>query len=37
MIPKANHSTLQYSKFMPQPLMLNNLKLNGSIKTYNTF
>ena len=36
-VSKINHSTSQYSKFMPQPLMLKRLKLNGSIKTYKIF
>ena len=33
---KANHSTSQQSKSMPQPLMLKKLKLNSSMKTYKT-
>ena len=36
-IYKANHSILQQSKSMPQPVMLKKLKLNGSIKIYKTF
>ena len=34
---KANHSISQYSKPMPQPVMLKKLKLNGSMKIYKTF
>ena len=30
-ISKANHSLSQWSKSMPQPVMLKKLKLNGSI------
>ena len=33
-ISKANHSTSQQSKSMPQPVMLKKLKLNGSMNTY---
>ena len=33
-VSKANHSTSQLSKSMPQPVMLKKLKLNGSMKTY---
>ena len=36
-VSKANHSTSQLSKSMPQPVMLKKLKLNGSMKTYKTF
>ena len=36
-VSKANYSTSQYSKSMPQPLMLKKLKLTGSTKTYKTF
>ena len=36
-ISKTNHSISQYSKSMPQPVMLKKLKLNGSMKTYKTF
>ena len=36
-ISKANHSISQYSKSMPQPVMLKKLKLNGSMKIYKTF
>ena len=36
-ISKANYSISQQSKSMPQPVMLNKLKLNGSMKTYKTF
>ena len=35
-ISKANHSIPQESKSMPQPVKLNKLKLNGSMKTYKT-
>ena len=34
-ISKANHSILQESKSMPQPVMLKKMKLNGSMMTYN--
>ena len=34
---KANHSISQFSKSMPQPVMLKKLKLNGSMETYKTF
>ena len=30
---KANHSTSQLSKSVPQPLMLKRMKLDGSMKT----
>ena len=33
-VSKANHSTSQWSKSMPQPLILKKLKLIGSVKTY---
>ena len=36
-VSKANHSILQQSKSMPQPVMLKKLKLTGSMKTYKTF
>ena len=36
-VSKANHSISQYSKSMSWPIMLKKLKLNGSMKTYNTF
>ena len=36
-ISKANHSISQKSKSMPQPLMPKKLKMNSSMKTYNTF
>ena len=36
-VSKANHSKLQSSKSMFQPVMLRKLKLNGSMKTYKTF
>ena len=36
-VSKANHSTTQYSKSKPQPVMLKKLKLNNSLKTYKTF
>ena len=36
-VSKANQSISQLSKSIPQPVMLKKLKLNGSIKTYNTF
>ena len=36
-VSKANHSISQLSKFMPQPVMLKKLKLNGFMKTYKTF
>ena len=36
-VSKANHSILQLSKSMPQPVMLKKLKLNGFMKTYKTF
>ena len=32
-ISKANHSISQYSKSMPQPVMLKKLKLNSSMMT----
>ena len=35
-VSKANQSISQLSKSMPQPLTLKKLKLNGSMKTYNT-
>ena len=34
---KANHSISQFSKSMPQPVMLKKLKLNGFMKTYKIF
>ena len=34
---QANHLISQQSNSMPQPLMLKNLTLNGSMKTYKTF
>ena len=34
---QANHSVSQWSKSTPQPVMLQKLKLNGSMKTYETF
>ena len=36
-ISKANHSVSRLSKPMPQPVMLKQLKLNGSMKTYKIF
>ena len=36
-VSKANYSTSQLSKSMPQPVMLKKLKLNGFMKTYKTF
>ena len=36
-ISKEDHSVSQKSKSIPQPVMLKKLKLNGSMKTYNTF
>ena len=36
-ISKANHSTSQLSKSMPQPVMLKKLRLNGFMKAYKTF
>ena len=33
----CGHSISQLSKSMPQPVMLKELKLNGSMKTYKTF
>ena len=36
-VSKANHSTAQLSKSMPQPGTLKKLKLNGSMKIYKTF
>ena len=36
-VSTANHSISQKSKSMPQPVMLNKLKLNGSMMTYKTF
>ena len=35
-VSKANHSISQYSKSMPQPVMLKKLK-KGYMKTYKTF
>ena len=34
---KANHSILEKSKSVPQPVMLKKLKLNGFVMTYKTF
>ena len=34
LISKANHSISQLSKSMPQPVMLKNLRLNGSMKNF---
>ena len=36
-VSKANHLISQKSKFMTQPLILKNLKLNSSMNTYKTF
>ena len=36
-ISKATHSIPEYSKSMPQPVLLKKLKLNGFMKTYKTF
>ena len=36
-ISKANQSISQWSKPMPQRVMLKKMKLNGSMKTYKTF
>ena len=36
-VSKANHSTSQWSKSMPQPLILKKLKLTGSVKTYSIY
>ena len=36
-VSKANHSVSQYSKSMPQPVMLKKLMLNGSMKTDRPF
>ena len=36
-VSKANHSISQLTKSMPQPIMLNKLKLNSSMNTYTTF
>ena len=36
-VSKANHSTSQESKPMPQQVMLKKLTLNGSMKNYKTF
>ena len=36
-ISKASHSISQYSKYMPQSVMLKKLKLKSSMKTYKTF
>ena len=36
-LSKENHSILQQSKSVPQPVMLKNLKLNESMETYKTF
>ena len=36
-VSKANHSSSQYSKSMPRPLVPKSLKLIGSMKIYNSF
>ena len=33
-VSKPNHSTSQYPKSMPQPLLSKKQKLTGSVKTY---
>ena len=35
--PAPPEKVTQLSKSMPRPVMLKNLKLNGSLKTYKTF
>ena len=36
-VSKENDSVSQYSKSMPQPVMIKKLKLIGSRNTYKTF